>query len=210
MIKFTVALLGLSALVKAFGCPTDEGTSVDIPASQFGANNSFIIPEDSPNGIFLVQPSATNASQPVLTLVKLDSNLNSSRESFKAVTTNTKRDPLPISVYGCANWKHIQEEYRKASDDFKWYCDNGDVIPGKTIFVAGILYVRVGNSIAFGCSFGGNNPCSGDEFDQFNGWADDKCGWWTSGWVEMGDWKKSYGRQIVMEAICGYANGEIH
>ncbi|KAF6812950.1 hypothetical protein CPLU01_14780 [Colletotrichum plurivorum] len=62
------------------------------------------------------------------------------------------------------------------------------------------------NNIAFGCSWGGDNGCSGGEYDDFLAYINAKCGGWYGGWVDMDSWQKQYGMQQKGEAICGQAD----
>lgn len=209
--KLAAAVVVLPALVQGFAVPTVINTSVTIPETQYDANGYFIVPLDGPDGVFLVQTNPNNDTEQILTAVKLfDDAPSDAKNGVKNV--NRKRDDLPISSYECGMSRHNHDDFTDATDWFGWMCDNGhEIPPGMPVGRAGILWARTGSSIAYGCSWGWTQPCSSDEYYQFDAYMDedDKCGQWRSGWVNMKVWGKSYGRQLYGEGICGWKHGEI-
>ncbi|KAJ0353834.1 hypothetical protein COL154_002815 [Colletotrichum chrysophilum] len=112
----------------------------------------------------------------------------------------TRRD-MPITRFGCYRESVNQGDWENVRTNFKNFCDGGAVIPG-----GGLQYAVSGKQVAFACSWGGNNPCSGGEFDEFLDYINKNCGGWYGGWVDMDSWAKQYGMQQKGEAICGKAD----
>ncbi|KAK5651902.1 hypothetical protein OQA88_11561 [Cercophora sp. LCS_1] len=93
---------------------------------------------------------------------------------------------LPASEFNCYSSRHNPESLTFAADDFKARCDNGESILGH-----GVKWSRTGSSIAYGCSYGGENPCSSAEYDAFQLMTDDLCGWWYTGFAHMAEWART-------------------
>jgi hypothetical protein len=55
----------------------------------------------------------------------------------------------------------------------------------------GIMYQTAGNHIAFGCSWGGDNPCSEGEYSDTLAFLTNACGSYVAGWIDIGDWRSS-------------------
>ncbi|KAF5499959.1 putative endo-1,4-beta-xylanase A [Colletotrichum fructicola] len=98
----------------------------------------------------------------------------------------TRRD-MPITRFGCYRESVNQGDWENVRTNFKNFCDGGAVIPG-----GGLQYAVSGKQVAFACSWGGNNPCSGGEFDEFLDYIKKNCGGWYGGWVDMDSWAKQY------------------
>ncbi len=134
-----------------------------------------------------------------------DGQLNVTRLSLEglpsAVTPLTARDAdfsLPVSERGCYSFQNNHDDFNDAKTNFGNMCDHGNVIPA-----GGILWTTHGLSVAFGCSWGADNPCSSSEFNWFIGDMHDNCGDYCGGYEDYGVWKKQYGIQLRGEAICG-------
>ncbi|KAK5651780.1 hypothetical protein OQA88_11647 [Cercophora sp. LCS_1] len=182
----SLSLLGLNrAATLALG-KTISPPDVDI------TNDGLILP-DTPDGTFrLTIHSPTHMTLTILSLY-LDQTADIS------ISTHQKRDLyLPISNATCTGNDLLANEYTNASAAMGHKCDDGIVIQRRWV-----LFSRRGNSVAYGCSRGGPNPCSSDEFQSFNEYLDAKCGTWMTGWVYMKAWKKTYGRAVRGERICG-------
>ncbi|KAK2776373.1 hypothetical protein CKAH01_12427 [Colletotrichum kahawae] len=111
------------------------------------------------------------------------------------------RRAIPITRFGCYSASRNHGDWERARSQFKNLCNQRVKIPGN-----GILYAVSGKQVAFGCSWGGSNGCSGREFDDFLDYINRKCGGWKGGWVDMDRWAKQYGMQQRGEAICGKGN----
>jgi len=108
---------------------------------------------------------------------------------------------MPISRSGCTEGSLDEADWNKAWRSFTSTWDPPDpyqVAPGH------IHLVRVGSAIAWMCSWGGWNPCSRGEYDEFVNWISNQCGGLISGFADIADWKKTYGRNNARDRMCGF------
>lgn len=189
-----ICLLPLAGLLQATVIPA-VGRTKPLAAHFIGLNGGVILPE-GPDGIFMVNLGLDNSTEATITTLELFEG-DISERSDSPRSEQVKRD-LPIASSGCTNSWHNRDDYATVSRAFGQGCDRGAKIDGNSI-----MYYRVGSSIAYGCSHGGQNPCSSNEFYQSDVFLDNKCGQWRSGWIWMEDWLKGYGRVLNGEEACG-------
>lgn len=120
-------------------------------------------------------------------------------------TTTTSRSlasrEIPITGHGCYGQSFNHDDWLRAARGFDNACNRGHKIP-KT----GILYVTVGNHIAFGCAWGrADQGCSQAEYADAQNHLHVNCGSFTTGYVDMHAWRKQYGMQQRGDPICGKA-----
>lgn len=106
---------------------------------------------------------------------------------------------LPISEHDCRTNKEAglnPSDYIIARGRFGDWCRNHEM-GGRQI-----IYEIQGSAVVYGCSHGGAQPCSAEEFGKVERFLDTKCGTLRVGWVWMGDWKKVLGRDLSYNDIC--------
>ncbi|KAK0652449.1 hypothetical protein B0T16DRAFT_454815 [Cercophora newfieldiana] len=110
--------------------------------------------------------------------------------------------PLPITWHLCTGQAIDIIDWESARSSFCAFCDAGGMIPrnGKVVF-------KVNHAVAYGCSAGGDNPCSTTELMWFTHWLDDKCGFGMAGMADMQDWAKRYGRGLAGDQVCRGVRG---
>lgn len=173
---FTTALL--AALVPVALAAPAEGATYKIP---FMGNGAFVATVDAAGNV-----NATRLPDPPAT-AKRDGRLMA------------RYPPLPVSRHECMAIHSNHYNYDRAKLEFGLQCDQGNPIPA-----GGILYSVEGDSVAFGCSWAGTNPCSTAEYLWYVDYMFNKCGAYRGGYVDMSDWKKQYGMQLKGEITCGH------
>ncbi|KAK4233276.1 hypothetical protein C8A03DRAFT_19616 [Achaetomium macrosporum] len=178
-----------SAAVLLFAAFT--GSAFSAP-SQVARNEGYVIP-DLGDGVF----TASFGEHGLVNVTRI------SDIDYDAVPGVSARDglaprALPISRFGCYRASQNHNDWEIVRANFKNMCNQGVRIPGH-----GIRYAVSGVQVAFGCSWGGENACSGGEYDEFLAFINGNCGGWNGGWVDMDNWKKQYGMEQRGEAICG-------
>lgn len=97
---------------------------------------------------------------------------------------------------GCTQVTYDHGDYQNSVDQLKNYCDNGNkVISKATVW-------SHSNAKVYICNYGGEQPCSGNEWDSFNGRMDQNCGAWQGAWIYVADWAKTLGRDAIGRNIC--------
>ncbi|KAK4159552.1 hypothetical protein QBC43DRAFT_293945 [Cladorrhinum sp. PSN259] len=182
---FTTALLAALLPAVALGAPS--------PATVI--QRDIIQLPDLGDGVFAVSLDA-NGKANVTRLV--DASAIAARDNTIGAPELGRRG-IPISNGGCMAIHDNHGNFDAAKDAFKDQCNNGVKIPG-----GNVLYSVRGNAIAYGCSWGGDNPCGANEFDDFIGWAANKCGNYRGAWADMDSWKKQYGMHLKGESFCGH------
>lgn len=200
-----LCLLPLAGLLEATLIPRVVGASHSVAAHLVvTANGGFNIPE-GPDGRFSItyDPEGNSTEAIITTLELFDKPTVISKRSHGELA---KRN-LPITSWGCVPSWHNRDSYDQATIMFGIGCDHLEHIPAAPHPAhSGLLYVRVGSSIAYGCSYAGISPCSSGEFNDFNAFATEQCGLYGSGWVWMDEWCKGYGRILSGEEACGHSN----
>jgi hypothetical protein len=192
-------LLPLAGLSHVTAIPTAD-RSQPVPRHLITENGGVIIPE-GPDGVFVVTFDPHNSTEATITTLELFQGGAVSKHSDPAPRSAQAKRDLPIAKSGCGRTMQVPADYDQATRALGRQCDHGMTIPygeGK----AGLLYTRVGNSIAYGCTWGGTNPCSSNEFYQSDVFLDNKCGQYWGGWIWMEDWLKGYGRILAGEEAC--------
>lgn len=175
------------------------GESETVPADLIMKEGGFLLP-DGPDGIFSITLNANSTEATITTIELFDDTKTSKRSSSSSSSVHVEPRALPIASWGCMASRHNSNDYDQVTRAFGRFCDDGWKIPGAN---PGILYTRVGSSIAYGCSYGGVNPCSSGEFYQSDVFLDSKCRQYMGGWIWMPDWAKGYGRVLAGELACG-------
>ncbi|KAI1078999.1 hypothetical protein F5B20DRAFT_590998 [Whalleya microplaca] len=110
---------------------------------------------------------------------------------------------LPISERRCVGSNEMDPvHHENALLNLGHRCDSGQAISASGLG-AGIIYSKYGSAIVYGCSFGGQNPCSTAELREFDEYMDRECGDQVAGWVFMKKWQKRYGRNDFLPGVCG-------
>jgi len=141
--------------------------------------------------------------------VDANGNVTSTRLQDLSVGAKLERDvqlgkrypPLPISSHECMAYHPNFGDFNLAVAEFGLFCDQGNpVLDSQTE----MLYVAIGSTVAFGCSWsGGSQPCSTAEYRYFLRYMTDNCGSFRGGYADMVSWKKQYGVQLRGEVTCG-------
>jgi hypothetical protein len=180
---FTTAIIASFMPLLALGAPS--------PAA--AASEEMHILPDLGSGVFLATLDPTGS----VNVTKI-SDVDLSRRSVGPAPAHGLNKRIPISNWGCGATMPAGD-FDAAKSEFNHWCDQGSQIPPN-----GVLYSRRGLAIAYGCSWGGWNPCSSQEYNEFIHHAAANCGYYRSGWADMNDWKKQYGIHHQGEEFCGH------
>ncbi|KAK4208252.1 hypothetical protein QBC37DRAFT_379252 [Rhypophila decipiens] len=156
--------------------------------------SGFTIPEGQPDGIYFGNLQ-TGESQ---LLASINATSVRARRGTGAAALNARTVPLPVSDQGCPPAGLNAGDYLAAYSNFAYFCDNGGKIPGGRV-----TYAAVGSAVWYACSYGGEQPCDSPEISDAESRFNAKCGAARAAWVYMGDWKKTYGRDVASAEICG-------
>ncbi|KAK4442328.1 hypothetical protein QBC34DRAFT_455104 [Podospora aff. communis PSN243] len=181
---FTAAIIAAFAPLVAFGAP-------GVPAVNVAPRSTGLtLDPNLGDGVFLASLDA-NGNVNVTKLGDIDV----SRRSVGPVAPLAARD-LPITNGGCGA-SIPPGDFDTAKNRFNRQCDEGNQAPP-----GGALIARAGLAVAYMCSWGGWNPCSSGEYNDFIHWAAGRCGNYRSAWADMDSWKKQYGIHHDGEPFC--------
>lgn len=179
-----------SAAVLLFAAFTGSAISAPSQPAQIGG---YVVP-DLGDGIF-------TASFGEHGLVNVTRVADLPPDVVQAVSARDVLAPraLPVSRSGCYKPSANRNDWEIAQASFKTMCDQGVRIPSNSI-----RYATRGSHVAFGCSWGKENPCSSGEYDEFTTYIYGVCGWYVGGYVDMDSWSKQYGMEQRGEPVCGF------
>lgn len=153
--------------------------------SAVAAATAFTIPKDLGDGVFVVP----KGSEEAVLLTSID----------KRASIDIPKRQLPVSDQKCYDGEDMLDgvNYEQAKANLGAMCDEGTALPGGSSLVA-----RIGSAAVYGCSWGGQNPCSSDEVNGAMDIIDGNCGNLHPGDIWLQDWAKIWGRGKGWEKFC--------
>ncbi|KAF2681889.1 hypothetical protein K458DRAFT_406101 [Lentithecium fluviatile CBS 122367] len=118
-------------------------------------------------------------------------------ENITSTAPTLSRRAIPNPQTNCLGYGINGGNYQVAYDTINRWCDQGNRIsPGRSVVA------KAGASAAIICNFAsGSQPCGSGENSQFNTLLDISCGS-GAGWVWVGEWGKTFGRDTVNTVKC--------
>lgn len=153
------------------------------------AAGAFQIPSGLSDGVYVVDmdSDSVNLIQPI----------NSTNPPPSVSMRGLQGRGIPVTKTGCDGGKLNTIDYLKAYSYFFDFCDSGKKIQGRRI-----AYSIVGSAVWYGCSYGGENPCGGQELSEAEAIFNRDCGILSPGWLWSEPWAKTYGRANSVDGIC--------
>lgn len=161
---------------------------VSMAIAAAGIISAFKIPKGLVDGVYIAD----------LTTGKYQALGYFNASDVKALTSGPSKSArflpraLPVSESGCPGQKMTALDYTGAYEGSYKFCKAGGKLGGKLV-----RWSIVGSAAWYGCSHGGENPCSGAEVAEAEHYMNNKCGYTRPGWIWMKDWLKTYGRDNV-------------
>ena len=157
----------------------------------------FFVPKSTPEGTYLVTYDEAGKA----THTKIEDSTVAARSDAEALP---KADALEARagdmVYCGVNAELDHASLDRANDALDLDCGgNGgkDVPPGAD------FYRYNGNAVAFFCNRGNQNRCDAGSRRETSARITSRCGLYKPGWVELSDWKISYGYDFADRQFCG-------
>lgn len=156
------------------------------------ASASLTIPRDITDGVYTLKRDATGAQ----ILTRDEAHVSSAKFSR---FTKIPRQTLPSQQIGCTSvgQQYAASDFETAQTNMLGFCDTGGQVSPSS---AKIFYS--GTAAAYVCSYGGSNPCSTAEWTDANSTMDGACGAGNGAYSWIGDWAKTYGRDVAGASIC--------
>jgi hypothetical protein len=161
-------------------------------------SGGFFVPRDTPEGAYIVTYDAAGKA----THTKVDENnflVKSDPETLPKADVVARQAPGDRVSCGInSELNHGNLDAANAALDVDCGGNDGAGVP------AGADYYRYnGNSVAFFCNRGGNNRCDAGARRETSARITARCGWYKPGWVDLSDWKISYGYDFADRQFCG-------
>lgn len=160
--------------------------------SVVSACHGYIFPAGQPDGVYRVRIDGDGNALGEPTLLERLTGVDTS------YYINRRQAPrLPGPSTSCHNRSLNRKDYDSAFRVFNTICDRGEHYAANTSMV-----VSAGTAIAYLCNYDAENRCWSSESSEADGLMNSSCGNNGIGWVYIGQYRKSYGRENVGINIC--------
>jgi hypothetical protein len=156
---------------------------------------AFTIPGDLGDGVWKIHHDGKGnaVGEP-----KLIGHVNHNHTSPSARMRRQSAPPLPNPDVNCGDGHNINRgDFNGAWSGFDYWCDQGQYYAPYTA-----VWYTYGSAIAYMCTYSGWERCWRSEYDESVILDDISCGQDHYGWVYIGAYDKSYGRDNSGANIC--------
>ncbi|KAK1761596.1 hypothetical protein QBC47DRAFT_397561 [Echria macrotheca] len=164
-----------------------------ILLSAIAACRAFVFPVDLPDGVYSVPIDGDGNA---LSEPRLVESLPATKDH--GILDRRQAPRLPKPSTNCHQDRSLnREDYNIAFQAFNTICDRAEMYPANSSMV-----VSSGTAMAYLCNYNADNRCWSSESNEADGLMNSSCGNNGIGWVFIGQYSKSYGRENKGISIC--------